>query len=89
MGRLAERLGIGSRQLTRLFARHLQSGPSKVARTARIQRAKRLIDETALPMTEIAIRAGFGSMRRFNSAFAEAYGRPLSKDTARPPTNAS
>jgi transcriptional regulator GlxA family with amidase domain len=41
-----------------------------------VQRAKRLIDETALPMTEIAMRAGFGSLRRFNSIFAEIYGRP-------------
>jgi AraC family transcriptional regulator, regulatory protein of adaptative response / methylated-DNA-[protein]-cysteine methyltransferase len=73
---LAERLGLGSRQLTRLFARHLQASPSKVARTARVQRAKRLLDETALPMTEIAMRAGFGSLRRFNSIFAEVYGRP-------------
>src|SRR5262245_12040964 len=74
--RLAQRLGMGSRQLTRLFARHLQASPSKVARTARVQRAKRLIDESSLPMTEIAMRAGFGSLRRFNSAFAEIYGRP-------------
>jgi hypothetical protein len=38
--------------------------------------AKRLIDETSLPMTEIAMRAGFGSLRRFNSVFAQVYGRP-------------
>jgi len=66
----------GSRQVTRLFARYLQASPSKVARTARVQRAKRLLDETSLPMTEIAMRAGFGSLRRFNSVFAEVYGRP-------------
>src|SRR3954470_9743424 len=74
--RLAQRLGVGSRQLTRLFARHLQASPSEVARTARVQRAKRLLDETSLSMTEIAMRAGFGSLRRFNSVFAEIYGRP-------------
>jgi AraC family transcriptional regulator of adaptative response/methylated-DNA-[protein]-cysteine methyltransferase len=79
VGRLAARLGMGSRQLTRLFGRHLQASPSKIARTARVQRAKRLIDETGLPMTEIAIRAGFGSLRRFNSVFAEVYGRPPSE----------
>ena len=77
--RLADRLGMGSRQLTRLFARHLQASPSKVARTARVQRAKRLLDETSLPMTEIAMRAGFGSVRRFNSVFVEVYGRPPTK----------
>jgi AraC-like DNA-binding protein len=74
--RLAQRLGVGSRQLTRLFARYIQASPSKVARTARVQRAKRLLDETSLPMTEIAMRAGFGSLRRFNSVFVEVYGRP-------------
>ena len=58
MERLAQRLGMGSRHLTRLFARYLQASPSKVARTARVQRAKRLLDETSLPMTEIAMRAG-------------------------------
>jgi methylphosphotriester-DNA--protein-cysteine methyltransferase len=72
----ASRLGVGARQLTRLFARYLQASPSEVAKTARVQRAKRLIDETSLPMTEIAMQAGFGSLRRFNSVFAEVYGRP-------------
>ena len=86
--RLAARLGMGARQLTRLFARHLQASPAKVARTARVQRAKRLIDETSLPMTEIAMQAGFGSLRRFNSVFAEVYGRPPTeiRRTRRPAT---
>jgi AraC family transcriptional regulator of adaptative response / DNA-3-methyladenine glycosylase II len=77
--RLAYRLGMGSRQLTRLFARYLEASPSEVARTARVQRAKRLLNETSLPMTEIAMQAGFGSLRRFNSAFAEVYGRSPSE----------
>src|SRR6202020_775328 len=51
---LAPRLGLGSRQLKRLFTRHLQASPAKVARTARVQRAKRLLDETNLPIGEIA-----------------------------------
>jgi AraC family transcriptional regulator of adaptative response / DNA-3-methyladenine glycosylase II len=66
---------MGSRQLRRLFARHLQASPSLLARTARVQRAKRLIDETGVSMTQIAIQAGFGSLRRFNSVFTEVYGR--------------
>jgi AraC family transcriptional regulator, regulatory protein of adaptative response / methylated-DNA-[protein]-cysteine methyltransferase len=73
--KLAERLGMGRRQLARLFARHLKASPSAVARTARVQRAKRLIDETDKSMVEIAVLAGFGSLRRFNAVFAEVYGR--------------
>ncbi|MEZ5857135.1 MAG: Ada metal-binding domain-containing protein [Hyphomicrobiaceae bacterium] len=74
----AERLGIGARHLSRLFVQHVGASPTQVARTARIQRGKRLLDETDLPMIEIALRAGFGSLRRFNATFSEMYGRPPS-----------
>jgi AraC family transcriptional regulator of adaptative response / DNA-3-methyladenine glycosylase II len=72
---LAERLGVGARQLSRLFARHLSATPIQVAKKARVQRAKRLLDLTELPMTEVAMRAGFRSLRRFNAVFVEVYRR--------------
>lgn len=75
---LAARLGIGARHLGRLFNKHLGASPLQVARTSRVQRAKRLLDETDLPMSEVAMRAGFGSLRRFNAVFAETYRRPPS-----------
>jgi AraC family transcriptional regulator of adaptative response / DNA-3-methyladenine glycosylase II len=73
---LAAKLGVGERHLARLFIRHLGASPSQVARTARVQRAKRLLDTTERPMSQIALDAGFGSLRRFNAVFAEVYGRP-------------
>jgi AraC family transcriptional regulator, regulatory protein of adaptative response / methylated-DNA-[protein]-cysteine methyltransferase len=75
---LAERLGIGPRHLLRLFLRHAGATPSEVAATRRIQSAKRLIDNTARPLAEIAFAAGFGSVRRFNDAFRATYKRPPS-----------
>jgi AraC family transcriptional regulator, regulatory protein of adaptative response / methylated-DNA-[protein]-cysteine methyltransferase len=75
---LANRLGVGARHRTRLFARHVGATPIQLAFTARIQRAKRLLDETNLTMTEIALRAGFRGLRRFNSGFTEVYKRPPS-----------
>lgn len=72
---LATRLGIGARHLDRLFRKHIGASPMQVARTCRVQRAKRLLDQTRLPMTEVALRAGFASVRRFNSVFAEVYRR--------------
>ena len=75
---LAERLGIGSRHLSRLFARHVGASPVQVAATKRVQRAKRLIDETPIPLAEVAFASGFGSLRRFNDAFKATYGRPPS-----------
>lgn len=71
---LVERLGIGERHLLRLFRRHLDATPLEVAQTLRLQRAKRLLSETALPIAEIAARAGFRSVRRMSAAFASVYG---------------
>jgi AraC family transcriptional regulator of adaptative response / DNA-3-methyladenine glycosylase II len=76
---LADRLGVGSRHLLRLFLRHAGATPSEVAATRRVQRAKRMIDESDLPVGEIAFAAGFGSVRRFNEAFLATYGRSPSQ----------
>jgi len=75
---LAERLGVSARHVARLFRQHLDASPLQVAKTLRIQRAKRLLQETDLPVAEIAARAGFPSSRRMTAAFAELYRRPPS-----------
>src|ERR1700723_2569516 len=72
---LAERLGVGSRHLRRLFLKHLGATPVAVAQTRRLHFAKKLIDETSLPMNEVALASGFGSVRRFNATFQNTYGR--------------
>lgn len=72
---LAERLGVGSRHLRRLFLRHLGATPSAVARTRRLHFVKKLIDETDLPMSHIAAAGGFGCVRRFNDAIRKTYHR--------------
>ena len=72
---LADRLGVTSRHLRRLFNKHLGASPLAVAHTQRLHFAKRLIDQTALSMQEISAAAGFGSVRRFNDTFRKTYGR--------------
>jgi len=72
---LADRLGVGSRHLRRLFMRHLGAPPSVVAQTRRLHFAKKLLDETSLSMTNVAIASGFGSARRFNAAIRKTYRR--------------
>jgi AraC family transcriptional regulator, regulatory protein of adaptative response / DNA-3-methyladenine glycosylase II len=73
LSNLATRLGIGVRHLSRLFAQHVGASPATVAQTRRLHFAKRLLDDTHLPITDIAHAAGFGSIRRFNDAFLETY----------------
>jgi len=72
---LATRVGVGSRHLHRLFMRHVGAPPIAVAQTRRLHFAKRLLDETVLPMTQIAHASGYGSLRRFNHAIRETYGK--------------
>jgi len=72
---LASKLGLGSRHLRRLFLQHVGASPISFAQTRRLQFAKRLLDETNLPITQIALASGFGSLRRFNTAFLQTYGR--------------
>lgn len=70
----AERLGVGARHLRRLFDRYLGASPVSVLQTHRLLFAKKLIGETTLTMTDVALAAGYGSIRRFNDAFKKAYG---------------
>lgn len=71
----AARLGLGSRQLRRLFDRHVGASPTQVAQTQRMLLAKQLLTQTQLPVTQVALAAGFGSVRRFNEAFRHTYQR--------------
>jgi AraC family transcriptional regulator of adaptative response / DNA-3-methyladenine glycosylase II len=73
---LADTLGVTSRHLRRLFAQHAGAPPTAIAGTRRVQRAKRLVDETSMPMSALAFAAGFRSIRRFNAAFRSVYRRP-------------
>jgi len=73
---LAGRLGVGERQLRRLFQQHVGASPVAVAQTRRVLLAKQLLHETRLPMAEVALAAGFGSVRRFNETFQQLFRRP-------------
>jgi AraC family transcriptional regulator of adaptative response / DNA-3-methyladenine glycosylase II len=72
---LAEQLGIGPRHLHRLFLRHVGASPKTVAQRRRLDFARRSLDETLKPITEIALAAGFRSVRAFNAAFHRAFGK--------------
>jgi AraC family transcriptional regulator of adaptative response / DNA-3-methyladenine glycosylase II len=54
---------------------HLGASPKAVAQTRRLHFAKKLLNETDLSMTEIAMSAGYGSVRRFNDHVQQVYGR--------------
>ena len=72
---LSDKLGVTSRHLGRLFNQHLGVSPQAIAQTRRLHFAKKLISETGLPMTEIAMSSGYGSVRRFNDHIRKVYNR--------------
>jgi len=86
---LAARLHLGARQLRRLFMDQLGVPPVAVAQTRRVQFAKKLLNETALPISDIAFSAGFASIRRFNAAMQTTYQRTPSelRGRSKPPTD--
>jgi AraC family transcriptional regulator of adaptative response / DNA-3-methyladenine glycosylase II len=67
-GQLASRLGISSRHLRRLFIAELGVTPDALARSRRAHFARRLLDDTDLPVADVAFAAGFGSVRQLHRA---------------------
>jgi len=70
---LAASLGTSDRHLRRVFAAEFGVAPVEYAQTQRLLLAKRLLTDTSLPVTEVAMASGFGSLRRFNALFRERY----------------
>ena len=83
---LAARLGVGERQIRRLFLKHLGTSPAAVARGLRLHFARSLIDQTDLRLTEVAFASGYRSIRQFNHALRSAFRQSPTRD---PPPRAT
>lgn len=70
---LAARLGVSDRHLRRVFEAELGVSPLDWLQTRRLLAAKQLLADTRLPVAQVALAAGFASLRRFNAAFAAQY----------------
>jgi AraC family transcriptional regulator of adaptative response / DNA-3-methyladenine glycosylase II len=70
---LAGRLGVSERHVRRALGAEFGVSPIEFAQTQRLLLAKRLLTDTALPVTEVALASGFGSLRRFNALFRKRY----------------
>ena len=84
---LADRLGVTARHMRRLFVQHLGATPVNVALTRRVHFAKKLLDETHLPISQVAFAAGFAacaaSTAKCGGLFADAVAVALSRTSAR------
>jgi AraC family transcriptional regulator of adaptative response / DNA-3-methyladenine glycosylase II len=83
---LATRIGVSERHLRRLFIEELGAAPLEIAATRRLLFAKKLLGETVLPVTQIALASGYASVRRFNAAFLAGY-KKSPRELRRAPQN--
>ena len=70
---LAARLGVSARHLRRLFDVHIGATPAEVARSRRAHFARRLLDDTDLPLARVGAAAGFNSVRQFNRVMKDVF----------------
>lgn len=73
---LARRLEVSERHLHRVLCDAVGAGPLALARMRRLQTARTLIEQTAMPITDVAFSAGYSSLRQFNSEVRAGTGRP-------------
>ncbi len=74
MGQLADAMKLSRRQIERLFRNEIGSSPVRYYRKLRLDRARLLLIQTAMPIVEVAVASGFVSASHFSKCFREAYG---------------
>jgi len=72
---IAERVGLSRRQLERLFRRYLNTSPARYYLRLRLERARLLLSQTTMPVTEIAFACGFTSASHFSKCYRDMFGR--------------
>lgn len=70
---LASHLGVSERHVRRVFVAAHGVSPLQYLQTRRLLLAKHLLTDTSLPVADVAMASGFGSLRRFNAAFLDHY----------------
>lgn len=71
---LERELGLGARQVRRLLQDEFGINAVQAMQTQRLLLARQLLEQTAQPISEVALAAGFRSLRRFNALFKERHG---------------
>ena len=83
MAELTEKAGLSTRHLERVFRKVFNDTPAKFYKRLRARKARTMIEETLMPMIEIAVATGFGSTDTLAKAVREEYGMTPSKMRAR------
>ena len=75
LGQLATQVGLSKRQLERLFRQYLKCTPARYYIELRLKRARMLLEQTSMPVTDVAIACGFISASHFSRCYREYFGK--------------
>jgi Transcriptional regulator containing an amidase domain and an AraC-type DNA-binding HTH domain len=70
---IAKQVGVGARQLERLFMRHTGMAPLHYYMRLRIERARELLIYSDLPLIDVAVSCGFTSPSHFSTWYKRIY----------------
>ena len=77
---LADAVQLSTRQLERLFLKYLGRSPAEEIRRVRLEHARNLIRQTAMPLLSVAFECGFTSASHFSKAYLDCFGQPPSAE---------
>ncbi len=77
---LSRRAGLSQRQLERLFGKYCGASPTRHYMKIRLERARQLLRQTAMPILPVALACGFASASHFSQAYHDHFGRPPSAE---------
>ncbi len=77
---IADVLGISLRELERAFQKALKNTPGAYYRRMRLEKSKKLLQQTDLSVLDVAVSCGFTSSAHFSRCYREHYGHPPSTD---------
>ena len=75
---LAAGLAVSERHLHRVLLAEVGASAQQLNRTRRAQTARLLVEQTPMPLTDVAFAAGFASVRQFNDVMRQEFGVPPS-----------
>lgn len=82
-GELADRVGLSTRQLERLFRKYLNQAPTRYYLGLRLERARYLLLQTSMPILDVALACGFVSASHFSKCYREFFHRTPSEERRR------
>jgi len=80
VGEICRRLKLSHRQLDRLFRRYVRRSPAVYYRDIRLDRARGLVTQTNMLLSEIAFASGFAGQVQFSRAYRQRFGLSPRKD---------